>query len=183
LEARQDIMLFSKAMKASSSVKLAQELPKDRPSKLSYIEIGHSTLREKNLQSMKKLGYFSNKVNVRLPRYETIPSPRKDEVIIYKSFFKAGLQLPMHKMIVKVLQRYEVYMHQLTPNTIVRLNVFIWDVRSHGGRTDADAFYRVHDLHYQTKAKGQTCLSNNFECYNFAYCKDTVGLVLAYRTK
>jgi hypothetical protein len=89
----------------------------------------------------------------------------------------------MHKMIAKVLQRYEVYMHQLTPNAIVRLNVFIWGVRSQGGRTDADAFYRVHDLHYQTKAKGQTCLNNNFGCYTFAYCKDTVGPVLAYRTK
>jgi hypothetical protein len=29
---------------------------------------------------------------------------------------------------------------------------------------DADACYRVHDLHYQTKAKGQTFLRNNFEC-------------------
>ena len=52
-----------------------------------------------------------------------------------------------------------------------------------GGRTDVDAFCRVHDLHYQTRAKDQTCLHNNFGCYNFVYYKDTIGPVLAYRTK
>jgi hypothetical protein len=124
---------------------------------------------------MKKLGYFSNKVNVRLLGDETTLSPRKDEVVVYKSLFKAGLRLRMYKMIAKVLQWYEVYMVQLTPNAIVGLDVFIWDMRSQGVHTNADAFCIVHDLHYQTKAKDQTCLHNNFGCYNFIYRKDTVS--------
>jgi hypothetical protein len=37
---------------------------------------------------MKKLGYFNNKVNVRLPREETTPSPRKDEVVVYKKLLQ-----------------------------------------------------------------------------------------------
>jgi hypothetical protein len=78
------------------------------------------------LQSMRRLGYFSSKVNVHLPREETMPKPRKDKVVVYKSFFKAGLWLPMYKMIAKVLQRCEVFMHQLAPNAMVRLSVFIW---------------------------------------------------------
>jgi hypothetical protein len=52
----------------------------------------------------------------------------KDKVVVYMSFFKARLWLPMYKMIAKTLQRYEVYMHQLTPNVIVCLNAFIWAV-------------------------------------------------------
>jgi hypothetical protein len=32
----------------------------------------------------------------------------------------------MYNIIVKVLQWYEVYMHQLTPNAMVRLSIFIW---------------------------------------------------------
>jgi hypothetical protein len=40
---------------------------------------------------MRRLGYFSNRVKVRLPGDETTPKPRKDEVVVYKSFFKAGL--------------------------------------------------------------------------------------------
>jgi hypothetical protein len=32
-------------------------------------------------------------------------------------------------MIAKVLKKFEIYMHQLTPNAIVRLGVFIWALR------------------------------------------------------
>jgi hypothetical protein len=102
---------------ASSSSRFVPELLKDRPSKLSYIKIGRSTLREKDMQSMKKFGYFSSKVNVRFSGNEVTPMLGKHKVVVYKSFFKAGLQLPMYKMIAKLLQ--------LTPNAIVCLSIFI----------------------------------------------------------
>jgi hypothetical protein len=47
---------------------------------------------------------------------------------------------------------------------------------------NAEAFCRVHELHYQTKAKADG-LHENFGCYNFAYRKDMKALVLSYRTK
>jgi hypothetical protein len=47
---------------------------------------------------------------------------------------------------------------------------------------DTEAFCRVHELHYQTKARADG-LHENFGCYNFAYHKDTKALVLSYRTK
>jgi hypothetical protein len=75
---------------------------------------------------MKNLGYFSSKVNVRLLGNEVTQMLGKDEVVVYKNFFKAGLRLPMYKMIEKILQRYDAYVHQLTPNAIVRLSIFIW---------------------------------------------------------
>lgn len=81
------------------------------------------------------------------------------------------------------MKKYEVYMNQLTPNAIVRLSVFIWVVRSQGIHTDAEAFCRVHELHYHMKARLSYKLHNNFNCYNFAYQKDSVVPVLAYRTK
>jgi hypothetical protein len=56
-------------------------------------------------------------------------------------------------MIGEVLKNFEIYLHQLTPNTIVRLSVFIWALRSQGMSPDAEAFCRVHELHYQTKAR------------------------------
>jgi hypothetical protein len=55
-ETRQDTVPISKAMRGSSLSRLVQEVPKDRPSKPSYIEIGRSTLKERDLQAMKKLG-------------------------------------------------------------------------------------------------------------------------------
>jgi hypothetical protein len=47
---------------------------------------------------------------------------------------------------------------------------------------DAEAFCRVHELHYQTKARADG-LHENFGRYNFAYRKDMKAPVLSYRTK
>jgi hypothetical protein len=47
---------------------------------------------------------------------------------------------------------------------------------------NAEAFCRVHELHYLTKARADG-LHENFGCYNFVYRKDTKALVHSYRTK
>jgi hypothetical protein len=81
-----------------------------------------------------------------------------------------------------VLKRFEIYLHQLTRNAIVRLSVYIWALRSQGMSAIAEGFCQVHELHYQTKARADG-LHKNFGCYNFAYRKDTKALVIGYRTK
>jgi hypothetical protein len=43
-------------------------------------------------------------------------------------------------------------------------------------------FCRIHELHYQTKARGDG-LHENFGCYNFAYRKNTKFPVISYRSK
>jgi hypothetical protein len=85
---------------------------------------------------MKKLGFFSDKVNVRLPGEVTTPNPMKDEVFFY--FFKVVLWLPLYQLIAKILEKYQVCMHLLTPNSIVHHGVFIWAIRSQGGHTKID---------------------------------------------
>jgi hypothetical protein len=85
-------------------------------------------------------------------------------------------------MIGEVLKNFEIYLHHLTPNAIVRLSVFIWALRSQGMSPYAEAFCRVHELHYQTKARADG-LHENFGCYNFAYRKDTKVPILSYCTK
>jgi hypothetical protein len=84
-------------------------------------------------------------------------------------------------MIVFVLKRFNIYLHQLTPNAIVRLGIFIWDVRNKGVERNAKAFSQIHELHYKTKATGG--LHNKFECYNFAYQKEAIFPAHAYRRK
>jgi hypothetical protein len=42
-------------------------------------------------------------------REEVIPEPKEDEVIVFKSFFRAGLQFPLYDMIGEVLKRFEIY--------------------------------------------------------------------------
>ena len=133
---------------------------------------------------MMKLGYFreTEKKLLRFAGKETTPEPKNDEVVVFKSFFKAGLRFPLHEMIGGVLDNYEIYLHQLTPNAIVRLSIFLWALRSQGMDPNAEAFCRVHELHYQTKAT-EDGLHENFGCYNFTYRKDMKAPVLSYRTK
>jgi hypothetical protein len=153
-------------------------------SKPSHLDFENSTVSEADMPMMIKLGYFkeAEKKLIRFAGEETTPTPKDDEVVVFKSFFRAGLWFPLNEMIGEVLNNYEIYLHQLTPNAIVRLSIFIWAPRSQGMDPNAEAFCRVHELHYQIKAR-EDGLHENFGCYNFAYRKDTKAPVLSYRTK
>ena len=154
------------------------------PSKPSHLDFGKSTVSKADLSKMVKAGYF-NKDQKKLLRFgeeETTPKPRKDEIVIFKSFLKAGLRFPLHDIVAEILRRFGIYFHQLTPNAIVRLNVYIWALRSQAVEPFADSFCRAHELHYQTKAR-KDGLHDNFGCYNFAYRKTTKCPVISYRSK
>jgi hypothetical protein len=154
------------------------------PSKPSHLDFGKSTIFEADFPKMVKLGYFSEakKELIRFGGKETIPKPGKNEVVVFKSLFKAGLIFPLNKMIADVLKKYGIYLHLLTPNAIVRLSVYIWALRSQEVEPFAEGFCRVHELHYQTKAR-RDGLHENFGCYNFAYRKTTKFPVISYRSK
>jgi hypothetical protein len=154
------------------------------PSKPSHLDFGKSTVSEAHMDMMTKLGYFreADKGLIHFGGEETIPKPENDEVVVFKSFFKAGLRFPLHGMIAYVLENFEIYLHQLTPNAIVRLSMYIWALQSQAVEPLTEAFCRVHELHYQTKAR-EDGLHENFGCYNFAYRKDMKTLVVSYRTK
>jgi hypothetical protein len=154
------------------------------PSKPSHLDFGKSTVSEADMPMMVKLGYFgeAEKKLICFGGEETTLTPEEDEVVVFRSFFRAGLRFPLNEMIGEVLDNYEIYLHQLTPNAIVRLSVFIWSLRSQGMDPNAEAFCRVHELHYQTKAR-EDRLHENFCCYNFAYRKDMSTPVVSYRTK
>jgi hypothetical protein len=96
--------------------------------KPSHLDFGKYTVSKADVPMMVKLGYFgeTEKKLIRFAGEEITPEPKKDEVVVFKSFFRAGLRFPLNEMIGEVLDNYEVYLHQLTPNAIVRLSVFIW---------------------------------------------------------
>jgi hypothetical protein len=97
------------------------------PSKPSHLDFEKSTIYEADMPMMIKLGYFgeAEKRLIRFGGEETTLKPENDEVVVFRSLFKAGLRFPLHEMIGDVLEDFEIYLHQLTPNAIVRLNVFI----------------------------------------------------------
>jgi hypothetical protein len=144
------------------------------PSKPNHLEFGKTNVKAEDLILMKKLGYFGKDYDelIRFARDEVILEPRDDEVVVFKSFFRAILRFPLYEMIGGVLKKFEIYLHQLTSNAIVRLSVYIWALQSQGSSANAEEFCRVHELHYQTKARVDG-LHKNFGCYNFVYRKDT----------
>jgi hypothetical protein len=82
------------------------------PSKPNHLDFGKSTISEDDLPKLLNLGYFSEakKELVCIGGEETTPKPGKDEVVVFKSFFKAGLRFPLNKMIADVLKKFGIYL-------------------------------------------------------------------------
>jgi hypothetical protein len=98
---------------------------------------------------------------------KTSPTPEKNEVVIFRSFFKAGLRFPLSSFMVEVLKTYQVYLHQIMPEAIIRMGIFVWAVRSQGLEPNAKSFCSMHELLYETKPWGKEQYHNNFGCYSF----------------
>jgi hypothetical protein len=97
----------------------------------------------------------------------TAPAPEENEVVIYRSFFKAGLRFPLSDFVVEVLKIYQIFLHQITPEAIIRMGIFVWAVRSQGLEPSVKSFCSIHELLYETKPWGKEQYHNNFGCYSF----------------
>jgi hypothetical protein len=111
--------------------------------------------------------YFRDMSIVRVEGDNIVPAPEENEVVIYRSFLKAGLRFPLSKFVVEVLKIYYIFLHQITPEAIIRMGIFVWAVRSQGLEPSAKFFCSMHELLYETKATGEEQYHNNFGCYGF----------------
>jgi hypothetical protein len=101
----------------------------DRPWRLSHTIFGKSTIKQSHLDNMRGR-YFWDMSIVRAGGDNNVPAPEEDEVVIYRSFFKAGLWFPLSKFVVEVLKIYQIYLHQITPEAIIRMGIFVWAMRA-----------------------------------------------------
>jgi hypothetical protein len=111
--------------------------------------------------------YFRDMSIVRVGGDSTAPALEENKVVIYQSFLKAGLRFPLSKFVVEVLKIYQIFLHQITPEAIIRMGIFVWAVRSQGLEPSAKYFSSMHELLYETKATGKEQYHNNFGCYGF----------------
>jgi hypothetical protein len=126
----------------------------DRPWRLSHVVFGMSSVKQGQIEGMKGK-YFHDISIVGAGGECTVPLPEADEVVVFKSFKKAGVHFPLHNMLVEVLKTFEIYLHQLNPEALIKVGVFIWALRSQGLEPDVRCFYNIHELSYQTKATGK----------------------------
>src|SRR5688572_3523368 len=143
------------------------EEAEDRPWRPSHSVFGKSSIKQSQLDTMRGR-YFRDMSIVRANDGEkTVPTPEENEVVIFRSFLKAGLRFPLSSFVVEVLKTFEVYLHQLTPESIIRMGIFVWAVRSQGLEPNAKSFCNIHELLYETKPWGKEQYHNNFGCYSF----------------
>jgi hypothetical protein len=151
----------------SYDVDSGDEDSEDRPWRPSHSVYGKSTIKENHLVNMRGR-YFWDLSVVRADEGEkTCPHPEENEVVVFRSFLKAGLRFPLSSFVVEVLKTFEIYLHQLIPEAIIRLNIFVWAARSQGLEPDAKSFCNIHELLYETKPWGKEQYHNNFCCYSF----------------
>jgi hypothetical protein len=106
----------------------------------SHMGFRKSTIKKRHIKVMKKQDYIDTTNLIRLGEEDTILQPQRNEIVAFRSFFNVGLWFPLHKIVVEVLKKYDMYLHELTPNMIMWLGVFIWEVQSQGVEQNAESF-------------------------------------------
>jgi hypothetical protein len=107
----------------SYDVESVDEDSEDRPWRLSHSIFGKSTIKQSHLENMRGR-YFRDMSIVRAGGDNNVPAPEENEVVIFRSFFKAGLRFPLSKFVVEVLKTYQIFLHQITPEAIIRMGIF-----------------------------------------------------------
>jgi hypothetical protein len=116
------------------------------------VEFGVLRISSVRVQDMQQLGYFGSGVG-RVPGAEEVLEP-EGGLVVFEAFFTAGLRLPAHRFMAEVLRRFEVQVHQLTPNAVVALAKYVWAMTSYGGQPSVEVFTKHYCLHWQKRKIG-----------------------------
>jgi hypothetical protein len=166
----------------SFDVESGDEDSEDRPLRPSHSIFGKSTIKQSHLENMRGR-YFRDMSIVRAGGDNNVPAPKENEVVIFRSFFKAGPRFPLSKFVVEVLKTYQIFLHQITPEAIIRMGIFVWAVRSQGLEPSAKCFCNMYELLYETKAMGKEQYHNNFGFYGFIASPNTSHPVPTFRKR
>jgi hypothetical protein len=135
--------------------------------RISY-DFSQSIITRTRLTSMESYARYFPMGYGQAPSTESVSEPRANEVVVFEEFFAAGLRMPPHPVLVDILHKFRVLVHQLMPNAIVKISKFIWVITSCGGRPTADVFAQHYELHYQNKKMhlegSETTLAAQFGC-------------------
>jgi hypothetical protein len=88
----------------------------DRPWRPSHTIFRKSSIKQSQIDAMKGR-YFCDISIVIAGGDSAAAAPEVDEVVVYRSFMKAGLQFPLSKFLVEVLKTFEIFLHQITPRS------------------------------------------------------------------
>jgi hypothetical protein len=113
----------------------------------SSCNFGPSTITVSRIREMTEQRCFAEG-GARASGEENIPEPEDDETILFEEFFTTGFRMPPHPVIADILLKFQVQLHQLTPNEIAQLSKYCWVVTSFQGVPSADGFTKRYELHH-----------------------------------
>jgi hypothetical protein len=85
---------------------------------MSY-DFGQSTMMKAHVTSLESFARYFLKGFSRPPDTEFVPDPRENEAVVFEDFFAADLRIPLHLILLDILRKFHMQLHQLTSNAIV----------------------------------------------------------------
>jgi hypothetical protein len=106
---------------------------------------GESKVSTNLIREYKATGYFPAG-DGRAPLDEQVPTPAPGEVVVFREFFTYGIRFPCDPMLVAILDKCSVKVHQLLPNSFLELSKFFWIMKTFKCNFNADVFARLIEL-------------------------------------
>jgi hypothetical protein len=91
-------------------VESGDEDSEDQPWRPSHTIFEKSTIKQSHIDTMRGR-YFRDMSIMRVGGDSTAPAPEENEVIVYRSFLKAGHRFPLSKFVVEVLKIFQIFLH------------------------------------------------------------------------
>jgi hypothetical protein len=80
------------------------------------------------------------------PSDEQVPTPEANEVVVFWYFFTCGLRFPCDPILLSILERFSVKIHQLAPNSFLEPSKFFWIMKTFKCMFGAYIFARLFEL-------------------------------------
>ena len=152
--------------------------------------LGLSKMTLSLLDDLARRGFVSADDVRAPPMSETVAHPCTDEVIVFRDLFTAGLRMPLDPVVVDIFRLFKVYLHQMTPTSIMWLNLYMWLAKICRLSPSAEGFARAFRVHYQPKkisvqSTGGAEISAipQYGYYTFAFHKNLLCPVTASKNK
>jgi hypothetical protein len=102
--------------------------------------------------------------------------------VFFHDLFTTGLRFPLDGAVVSILRNFGMYVHHLTPNTVLQLSVYKWACKTMSvSPTAANTVHhqplKIEHLIYGALVRDEA----QFASLNFKYCGDTDVPVVGYK--
>ncbi|KAK1574646.1 hypothetical protein QYE76_008079 [Lolium multiflorum] len=92
---------------------------------LGAVEWERSKVTNQDVNLLKRLGLMKKEDAIRFPSEESYPNPPMEYRVSFVDHLIRGLSTPIHDFLRGLLFVYGIQLHQLTPNSILHISIFI----------------------------------------------------------